>query len=269
MATYDILWGSQRSLIVNNTNGYYISLQGFITITVYAADASCPVDQIMITGENASTPKIRVDALREIDGHAPAGSTGLIVRQIQSLVSNNGVPVYIANSPLAVSGTMSVVGVELTRPGTVPSPDTTPYAAKDAVSNSTSSPTVLTFASAARVAGGDGYITKVRIMSDNTNVATSSVVFKLHLFHTSPTAINDNAPYTLLYANAANRIGTVTFPAMSTEGSGSTASNALFTTPIAYKSGASTSIFGLLETDTAFTPASGQKFYIEITFDNN
>jgi hypothetical protein len=167
-----------------------------------------------------------------------------------------------------VGGNGSYVGVEFTRPA-----DTTAYAALDAVSDSTSAPTVLTFANLARVNGGSGYITKARLFTDQkTNVAR----FRLHLFHTAPTAINDNSPYTLLYANRANRIGHIDFPACATEDpTNSTAASARVvpdgvSLPLAFKcaDGAKT-IYGLLETLDAFTPASGQKFWIELTADNN
>ena len=160
----------------------------------------------------------------------------------------------IGGSTLASSATFS-------RPA-----DTTAYLARDTVSNSTSAPTILTFANIARVSGGSGYLTKFRLMTDQS---TNTARFRLHLFHTAPTAINDNSPYTLLFANAANRIGQIDFPAMSTEGTGSNASASLnmidrlaFVLP-------GTSIFGILETLDAFTPASAQNFYLEITAENN
>lgn len=155
------------------------------------------------------------------------------------------------------------VSVELTRPA-----DTTAYAINDVVSNSTTSPTVLTFSNVARVNAGSGYIVKARILTDQkANVAA----FRLHLFHTSPTATNDNAAYPLLYANAANRIGYIDFPAMNTEdATTSTAANTLWTGQLHFVcASASRDIYGVLETKTVFTPASGQKFYIELNSDNN
>ena len=160
----------------------------------------------------------------------------------------------IGGSTLASSATFS-------RPA-----DTTAYLARDTISNSTSAPTILTFTNIARVSGGSGYLTKFRLM---TNQSTNTSRFRLHLFHTAPTAINDNSPYTLLFANAGNRIGQIDFPAMSTEGTGSTASASLnmidrlaFVLP-------GTSVFGILETLDAFTPASAQNFYLELTAENN
>jgi hypothetical protein len=174
---------------------------------------------------------------------------------------------------IAVKGSIITSNVTLTRPS-----DTNAYIAKDTVSNSTSAPVVLTFTNIVGVAGQSGYITKARFI---TNQSTNTARFRLHLYRTSPSAINDNSPFTLLAANAAARIGVIDFPACQTEGSGSDASNTMFT--IGALNNASTqspqgalpfisnttSIFGILETLDAFTPASAQTFFIELTADVN
>lgn len=153
--------------------------------------------------------------------------------------------------------------------------DTTPYDAKDVVSNSTSAPAVMTFSEMAPLQGGkSGYITKARLF---TNQSTNTASFRLHLFHTAPTPINDNSPYTLLWANRTSRIGYIDFPACSTEGTGSDASNAQkgggvsnanLAMPFTCASD-SRAIYGVLETLTAFTPASGQLFFVELTADQD
>ncbi len=170
-----------------------------------------------------------------------------------------------------VGSATTVVGVELTRPA-----DTTAYIAKDVVSDSTSAPTVLTFANFARVNAGSGIIVRARLMTDQK---TNTAQFRLHLFHTAPTATNDNSPYLLLYSNAANRIGMIDFPAMTSEDStNSTAaatmrpsSDGAYGPPNLWyqAAAASRAIYGVLEAVTAFTPASGQKFYIELAAVND
>jgi hypothetical protein len=162
-----------------------------------------------------------------------------------------------------VGGRLVSVGVNFTRPS-----DTTAYAAKDAVSDSTSAPTILTFANFARIAAGSGYIVRANMMTDQT---TLTARLRLHLFHTSVTAINDNAAFTLLYANRASRIGYIDFDPGVTEGAGSTAShslNAITRLPFVCAA-ASRSVFGLLETLDIFTPASAQAFYVELIGDLN
>lgn len=176
-----------------------------------------------------------------------------------------------AGNPIPVSSGAIVVGVELTRPA-----DTTAYTAKDVVSDSTSAPTVLTFANFARVNAGSGIIVRARLMTDQK---TNTAQFRLHLFHTAPTATNDNSPYLMLYSNAANRIGMIDFPAMTSEDStNSTAaatmrpsSDGAYGPPNLWyqAAAASRAIYGVLEAVTAFTPASGQKFYIELAAVND
>lgn len=178
----------------------------------------------------------------------------------------------VTTAPGSVVGSnTSVVGVEFTRPS-----DTTAYAARDVVCNSTSSPSVITFADFARVNQGSGIIIRARLFTDKKDVTAQ---FRLHLFHTAPTAINDNSPYLLLYANAANRIGQIDFPAMASEDpTNSTASATMrpssdggFGPPNLWYQAASGSraIYGVLETLSAFTPASGQKFFIQLAAIND
>ena len=166
-------------------------------------------------------------------------------------------------NPQPISKLNKVVA-EFTRPA-----NTTAYAAKDVISDSTTSPTYMTFSNVVRDKGASGYVVKARIMSDSTAPSTASAVFKLHLFHTAPTAINDNDPYTMLYANRDKRIGVLTFPAAATEGTGSDSCHARVSNDtIAFcVDDASNVLYGILETDTAFTPASGQKFYVELIID--
>lgn len=168
--------------------------------------------------------------------------------------------------PLASAGITVRVGVELTRPA-----NTDAYTAKDVVSNSTSAPAVLTFANFARANGGSGIIVRARLMTDKKDCTAS---FRLHLFHTAPTAINDNSPYLLLYANAANRIGMIDFPALATEDpTNSTAASSMrpssdgaYGAPNLWfeADAGSRALYGILEATSAFTPASGQKFYVEL-----
>jgi hypothetical protein len=164
---------------------------------------------------------------------------------------------------------MSVCTATLTRPA-----DTAAYAALDAVSNSTSAPVPLTFTDIAPVVGGNGgsgYIVKARMMTDQ---ATFTGRIRLHLYTASPTAINDNAAHTMLWANRANRIGSIDFPAAATEGSGSNAAFAIATPgtgniALAFKCATGDqSLYGLVETRDIFTPASGQNFYFELTADS-
>jgi hypothetical protein len=157
------------------------------------------------------------------------------------------------------------IAVELTRPA-----DTTAYAALDAISDSTSAPTVVyTFTNLSRANGKGGYIVKAQIATDQK---TCTARFRLHLFDTAPTAINDNSSYLSLYANKAIRLGTIDFAATATEDPTNSTQAIAQSVDIRLKylpTGSSRTIYGLLETLDAFTPASGQKFYIKLSVDNN
>lgn len=158
------------------------------------------------------------------------------------------------------------LGAEIAATFTRPS-DTTAYAAKDAVSNSTSSPTILTFTSMARISGGSGYITKARLY---TNQSTNVSLFRLHLYNSSITAINDNAAFTILDTNAATHVGAIDFPVLQTEGSGSDVAYGVNSSIyIPFVTSGSANLFGLLEVLTAFTPASAQTFKIYLSATQN
>lgn len=166
-----------------------------------------------------------------------------------------------SSNPAIAATNCAIITAEFTRPA-----DTTAYAANDAVANSTSAPTILTFADVARVAGGSAYIVKAELCTDQ---AACVAAFRLHLFTTSVTPINDNAAHTSLWATRASRVGYIDFPAVAQEGSGSTSAFALWTGQLLAVTGATANLFGLLQTKSAFTPASAQNFSIRLGVDRN
>lgn len=157
--------------------------------------------------------------------------------------------------------------------------NTTAYAAEDAVADSDSAPTYLTFKSLGAVGehpSGINRILRGKIMTDQ---ATNVTPFRLHLFREPPTTIPlDNAAMTQpLWAEREKYIGAVDFAAMNAEGTGATAAYAESISPPldfvqqqitqASQGGghADRNVYGLLEALIAFTPASGQLFHIELT----
>lgn len=163
---------------------------------------------------------------------------------------------------LAGLGSRSMVrSVELTRPS-----DTTVYHALDAIANSTSAPTALTFSNAARVDGGSAYILFAKL---TTNNPSCDARVRLHLFSTSPTAVNDNSPHPVLYANRATLVGHLDFPALASGGAGSDASQSLIVDAriLVACAPSSRNLFGLVQTLDAFTPSSAQKFHFQIGFE--
>lgn len=149
--------------------------------------------------------------------------------------------------------------------------NSTGYTAKDAVSNSTSAPTVLTFANMARENGGSGSITKARLFIDSAT-AMLGAAFRLHLYHTAPTAINDNSPFMLLYANRASRVGFIDFPATVTEGTGSDSSASLWVDlPLTFTcAAADNDLYGLLEITTVGGVVTGaHNIWVALTAQQN
>jgi hypothetical protein len=148
--------------------------------------------------------------------------------------------------------------------------DTSIYAAGDAVTDSTSSPTTLTFTGCAKVNGGSGVIIAAT-MSDSFNQTTKGD-FNLFIFDTTYTADNDNAVFTPTDAELKTCRGVISFSAGlnfvgdATSGSGG---NLFYpgalARPIPFTCGAaSTSLFGGLVARNAYTPGSAEVFTITL-----
>lgn len=148
-----------------------------------------------------------------------------------------------------------VVSAEFTRPA-----DTTAYAAGDAVSNSTTAPTALSFSSVVPSTAKAGRVIGSRVLKDGATATNAT--FTLYLFSSSPTATNDNTALALVWANRASFIGKTPQMTMVSDGSvgSSTPSNDISIpfTPTA------TTIYGLLQVNGAYTPANGENFRVEI-----
>jgi hypothetical protein len=164
-----------------------------------------------------------------------------------------------ASDDVKAVGFQASVSASFTRPA-----DTTAYAAGDAVSNATSSPAILQFPGAARVAGASGLILSARHIKNNTTAAS----FRLWLYRETAAAVNDNAQFALLWANRANRIGFIDF-AHTTGGTGSNSSSSLATFVNLPFSLVGTALFGQLTTTGGYTPASGEQHFIELFIAQN
>lgn len=277
---------------------------------LYGATTPTYLDDGIIITSSDLTPNnkgqsitLRINDIDEIGGSDLTVTTALVMAQIASLfnqmagisVTINGtpnvniskyggtsttlgqkadtasIPVVIASDQSAVAVTPSLFGLGTqVANASYQIPTTASYTAKYAI---TDNATNLTWSNVNATAAGQGYITKIRFMTDNTAWAsTNAAVLKIHLFHTAPTPLGNNAAYTLLYANNTKGIGTITLPTLTTEGSGSTASYALWTGALKYKlAAASTTIYGILEVDSfsgTMAANSNQNIYIEISTDN-
>lgn len=160
-----------------------------------------------------------------------------------------------------VGGNILSIATAFTRPA-----DVTAYAANDAVNNSTTAPVILTFTGAARVAAGSGYIVGARIQK--STVAVTNASFRLHIYHTTVTMINDNTANTVLYANATKRVGAIDFSMTSDGSDGAEAQDFSLRMPFKCDT-ADTALYGVLTAKAAYTPGNAEQFTIELTVDRN
>jgi len=160
-----------------------------------------------------------------------------------------------ALAPIHVSE-MGTSSANFTRPS-----NATAYTANDAVANSTSAPTVLTFTGMARITGGGGLITGATLHIGEKN--TTAAEFHLWLFDTSPTLNNDNDAFAPASGDLANLVGIVIFsPTNMSDATGMRVYQAI-NCPIAYRA-AATGLYGVLQTRTAYTPASAATFRVKL-----
>lgn len=155
-----------------------------------------------------------------------------------------------------LTGAVSVtISTNFTRPA-----DTTAYAAGDAVTNSTSAPTILTFTGAARLVGMTGLITDA-VLIDEANQATKGQ-FELHLYDTTFTPNNDNAAFAPTVAVAETEVGVIEFPTAfaSTNADTYHAKNV----NLGFATLTTANLFGELVVRNAYTPVSGEKFTIRL-----
>lgn len=205
-------------------------------------------------------------------GHHEANSDDILtaVEAINTFISDDNNPFknvqLLAGEAFigAVGGRTKQIAADFARPS-----NTTSYDAKDVVSTSTSAPAVITFTDAVRTNGNSGYITQALLMTDRK---TAVQEFRLHLFSTTPTLINDADPFLLRWTDKDRYLGSIQFPALSTEDStNSTAASAMTSNlRLAIQADASTdNIYGILETLTAYSATSGQNFHIRLMVEQN
>jgi len=137
-----------------NTGTWYAPGTAITTDGMYIADTSGAMLSLNVTNIGDGSFDVNYWPL---EGLAPSGgSIGLSASEA-----------FIGH----IGGTVPSVAVELVRPA-----DTAAYIAGDAITDSTSAPTILPFANAVRIASGTAYITKARI---ETNQAANVAAFRL------------------------------------------------------------------------------------------
>ncbi len=157
---------------------------------------------------------------------------------------------------------VKTVSVTKTRPS---NGDT--YTAGDAVSESTTAGTVFTFENCAYRKGGEGVITKARII-DSCNQSSLYPRFELFLFSVAPVAANvayDADPFAPSDAELLNFVGVIPFPATyeAKTGTGNTGSCVHVSDNIHIPfncAAGSADLYGALVVRNAYIPVTGESF---------
>lgn len=197
----------------------------------------------------------------------PAKSTGAISNRFSQIEVPAGQYLYLwVDVPTtSVAQTLSVdctelsstaspsfsVSASFTRPN-----DTNAYTALDVESDSTSSPTVLTFANIGPV-GGKILLTRVTHEIDVSAIPSGMGAFRIHLYNASPTAINDNAAFDLPSGDRTKYLGFIEIPTPYDLGSTLWADTEAMFQPIRMEITLVTgTIYGILQTVAGYTPTA-------------
>lgn len=156
-----------------------------------------------------------------------------------------------------VGGRTVLIEATLIRPA-----DTVAYTANDAIADSTSVPTAITFPNISRIGSGSGLILTFKLTK---STITANTAFRLWLYSSNPVVIPaDNTTFQINNANRSSRIGYVDFvsPIVGID------CVEYFGVPvfnqIAFKLTSGSSLYGILQVLGAYTPGSGEQFYFQI-----
>lgn len=168
---------------------------------------------------------------------------------------------FAGTKSLSVKTNQIVKSQEITRPS-----DTTPYGANDVV-GPTGGAAVGVLSDFFAANGASGYIAKVELITDK---AADTSPYRIYFFNTAPTAIADNSPFVLTYADFAKMIGYVDINNMSQESSSSTGAWGLWTGQMPAKAAdADNDLYYVIVIKAALTPSSAQKYSVKVTNDSN
>lgn len=172
----------------------------------------------------------------------------------------NALSVSVTNTPsvgITNAGTtypLAVASDTWTRPDNAEA-----YIAGDAITDSTSAPTLLLFDNVVDQAGKGGHIVRVQWI---TRQPTNTAAVRLHLFNSSDVLVpNDNAAWSVAITNLDNYVGYVDVTTMNNMGTfayGSAVSGES-KLPLAFTTAALVNdLWGLIEVKNAFTPIATQ-----------
>ena len=146
--------------------------------------------------------------------------------------------------------------------------DTTQYGAKDVITDATSGMVNRVFSDVVPENGGSGKIISMRFTKDDDDNTAST--FRLYLYHIDPTAIADNLAYTLLDADKAKRFAWLDMVAADFIGIGDSDANEAYYKDFVIPfqcAGNNKDLYGVVVNLSTYTPASAEKFQIELGID--
>jgi hypothetical protein len=143
--------------------------------------------------------------------------------------------------------------------------DTNAYAATDAVSNSTSAPSMMTFTGVAPLHSWGAICRGAKLFK--TTATTTNAAFDLILYRVSPVAFEDNAAWDPSDTEYLNEVGVVEF--LSTDAVASSTNVRWHKTNLDWGVVSSTanSLFGVLVATAAYSPGSAEVFTVDLDFE--
>lgn len=190
-----------------------------------------------------------------------AGDTTSLDSKIPSkgqATSANSLPVVLPSDQTVPTKTPTemIVG-SVTRPADTPGA----YSIGDVLSDSTSSPTILTFANVCETAGGSAYALSAQVVTNQDGI--TSIPLKLIFFSVAPTAENDHAAYNPSDTERLTKIpGIMTFDTpvdCSVTGCSSEADDLV----VFQCASESKAVYAIPVWTGAYTPASGEVFTVK------
>ncbi len=282
--------------LVTSTNGYVDGLEALVdgledksddivtntgstatNVATVAAGIGAPADAAWTSGSGSA-----IAILKSIDGavkDTTAVATDITkINSVTPLMGNGvtgtgsqRVTVASDNTPFGVKidqttpGTTNLVaayGFAGTATTTVTRPaDTSAYAANDAMSDSTSAPTSggFTLSSMCRASGGSGILTDLVFLYSTA----TAVAGNIWIYDAAPTAINDNAAYSVSDADQAKLVTKVPFVTVAG------ALNAVHNVQnlnLGYTCVGTANLRFLVEVTTGYTPASADALTVRAKF---
>jgi hypothetical protein len=226
---------------------------GASAVNVQDGGNSFTIDSPQLPAALAANGGLKVEGV--VGGVAQPVSAAQLPAALGQAAMAASMPVVIASdqTPVAARGTAFSVTGSITRPA-----DTTQYATGDQVSNHTATPTIVTLASVARIAGAGVWINNVALVSTNPAAAAGS--FRLHLFDTTLTPNNDNAAFN---PSDGERLTEVARFDLDVADYGTSNYRYTLSAPWPkYVKCLGTSLFASLEARNAYTPANAEVFSI-------